>query len=65
LTLGELATGGDIQSAGGDSYEITSRGKTALARAERDGAVQITAPDTKTLGLICPSVHYGRHFRAT
>lgn len=39
LTLGELATAGDIQSAGGDSYEITSRGKTALARAERDGAI--------------------------
>lgn len=39
LTLGELATAGDIQSAGGDSYEITARGKTALARAERDGAI--------------------------
>jgi len=39
LTLGELATAGDIQSAGGDSYEITSRGKAALARAERDGAI--------------------------
>ncbi len=39
LTLGELATSGDVQSAGGDSYEITARGKTALARAERDGSV--------------------------
>ena len=35
--IGELATAGDIMSAGGDSYEITARGKTALARAERDG----------------------------
>ncbi len=39
MMLGELATVGDIQSAGGDSYEITARGMTALARAERDGAI--------------------------
>jgi len=38
-TIGELATTGDIKSAGGDSYEITDRGRTALARAERDGLV--------------------------
>lgn len=37
--LSELATAGDIQAAGGDSYEITARGKTALARAERDGII--------------------------
>jgi hypothetical protein len=36
-TICELATADDIKSAGGDSYEITDRGKTALARAERDG----------------------------
>jgi hypothetical protein len=30
--LGELTTNGD-------SYEITAQGKTALARAERDGTV--------------------------
>ncbi|MDP6822744.1 MAG: hypothetical protein QF554_05580 [Dehalococcoidia bacterium] len=38
-TIGELATSGDIKSAGGDSYEITDRGRTALARAERDGLI--------------------------
>lgn len=37
--IGELATAGDIKAAGGDSYEITDRGKTALARAERDGLI--------------------------
>lgn len=37
--LGELATSGDIKAAGQDSFEITDRGRTSLARAERDGAI--------------------------
>lgn len=37
--LDDLATTGDIKDAGGDSFEITDRGRTALARAERDGAI--------------------------
>ncbi|MCH7907794.1 MAG: hypothetical protein IIC29_06575 [Chloroflexi bacterium] len=37
--LGELAHSGDIKVAGQDSFEITDRGRTFLARAERDGGV--------------------------
>ena len=38
-TLNELAVAGDIKAAGGDTFEITDRGRTALARAERDGLI--------------------------
>lgn len=37
--LTELAASGDIKPVGDDSYEITDRGRTALARAERDGEI--------------------------
>ena len=37
--LDELETSGDIKSAGQGSFEITDRGRTSLARAERDGAI--------------------------
>lgn len=37
--LGELETSGDIKSVGPNNFEITDRGRTALARAERDGTI--------------------------
>ncbi|MDA1258964.1 MAG: hypothetical protein O3C10_14150 [Chloroflexi bacterium] len=36
--LSELESSGDIKSAGQNSYEITDRGRTSLARAQRDNA---------------------------
>ena len=37
--LGELQSSGDIKLAGQDNFEITNRGRTSLARAERDGNI--------------------------
>ena len=37
--LSQLEASGDIKSADRNSFEITERGRTTLARAERDGAI--------------------------
>ena len=37
--LGELEQSGDIARTGQDAFEITDRGRTSLARAERDGTI--------------------------